>query len=109
MKVKFIKEGFIMAHLKSESVDVLFKSILNLESIEECYTFFEDVCTINELRDMAQRFEVALLLDKGWNYQQIAAKTNVSTATISRVSRCLNYGEGGYRDAIQKLKNCGEE
>ena len=97
-----------MANLHSESVDMLFKSILNLESVEECYKYFEDVCTINELRDMAQRFEVALLLDKGCNYQQIAAKTNVSTATISRVSRCLNYGEGGYRDAIQKLKNSEE-
>lgn len=94
-----------MANLHSDSVDILFKSILNLESVEECYKYFEDVCTINELRDMAQRFEVALLLDKGWNYQQIAAKTNVSTATISRVSRCLNYGEGGYRDAIEKLKS----
>ena len=97
-----------MANLHSESVDMLFKSILNLESVEECYKYFEDVCTINELRDMAQRFEVALLLDKGCNYQQIAAKTNVSTATISRVSRCLNYGEGGYRDAIEKLKNSEE-
>lgn len=97
-----------MANLHSESVDILFKSILNLESVEECYKYFEDVCTINELRDMAQRFEVALLLDKGWNYQQIAAKTNVSTATISRVSRCLNYGEGGYRDAIEKLKKSEE-
>ncbi len=97
-----------MANLHSESVDILFKSILNLESVEECYKYFEDVCTINELRDIAQRFEVALLLDKGWNYQQIAAKTNVSTATISRVSRCLNYGEGGYRNAIEKLKKSEE-
>ncbi len=97
-----------MVNLHSESVDILFKSILNLESVEECYKYFEDVCTINELRDIAQRFEVALLLDKGWNYQQIAAKTNVSTATISRVSRCLNYGEGGYRNAIEKLKKSEE-
>lgn len=97
-----------MANIHSESVDILFKSILNLKSVDECYKYFEDVCTINELRDMAQRFEVALLLDKGLNYQQIAAKTNVSTATISRVSRCLNYGEGGYRDAIEKLKKSEE-
>ena len=98
-----------MANLHSSAVDTLFRAVLNLESIEECYTFFEDVCTINELRDMAQRFEVALLLDKGCNYQQIAAKTNVSTATISRVSRCLNYGEGGYQAAIDKLKKSEAE
>ena len=98
-----------MASLHSQAVDNLFQAILALESVEECYSFFEDVCTINELRDMAQRLEVALLLDEGCNYQQIAAKTNVSTATISRVSRCLNYGNGGYRAAIEKLKQSSEE
>lgn len=88
----------------SQSIDNLFKALSELENNEQFYSFFEDVCTINELKDMAQRFEVALLLDSGENYQKIAAKTNVSTATISRVSRCLNYGNGGYKTAIELLK-----
>ena len=93
-----------MATFQSASIDRLFKAILALESAEECYRFFEDVCTINELQDMAQRFEAALLLDQGLNYQQIAQQLGISTATISRVSRCLNYGSGGYREAIAKGK-----
>lgn len=93
-----------MANFHSESIDRLFEAILSLESTDDCYRFFEDVCTINEVRDMAQRYEVALLLEQGLNYQQIAAQVGVSTATISRVSRCLNYGSGGYQDAIAKRK-----
>ncbi len=93
-----------MANFRSASIDCLFEAILALESTEECYRFFEDVCTINEVQDMAQRFEAALLLEQGKNYQQIAQQVGISTATISRVSRCLNYGSGGYRDAIAKRK-----
>lgn len=93
-----------MANLRSEAIDRLFETILALETTDDCYRFFEDVCTINEVQDMAQRFEVALLLEQGLNYQQIATQVGISTATISRVSRCLNYGSGGYRDAIAKRK-----
>lgn len=97
-----------MANFHSESIDRLFEAILQLQSAEDCYRFFEDVCTINEVQDMAQRFDVARLLDQGMNYQQIAAQVGVSTATISRVSRCLNYGSGGYRDAIARQKEAEE-
>ena len=93
-----------MKRFRSDALDRLFEAILSLENIEECYDFFEDVCTIKEVRDMAQRLEVAELLDKKKNYQEIAEKTAVSTATISRVSKCLNYGSGGYRRAIDRLE-----
>ena len=98
-----------MTNFRSESLDRLFEAILRRESVDECYNFFEDVCTINEVQDMAQRFDVALLLDEGRNYQSISKEVNVSTATISRVSRCLNYGSGGYRSAIEKLKASEEK
>lgn len=93
-----------MTKLRTAIVDQLFDVILSLGDREECYRFFEDVCTVNEIQDMAQRFEVARLLEQGNNYQQIAAQVGVSTATISRVSRCLNYGNGGYEEAIAKRK-----
>ena len=92
-----------MTKFRRESVDRLFQSILNLESIEECYAYFEDICTIKEIQDMSQRLETAILLSKGLSYQQIAEKADVSSATIGRVSKCLNYGSGGYRKAIEKL------
>lgn len=92
-----------MKRVKSEAIDLLFEAVLGLESIDECYDFFEDICTIKEVKDMAQRLEVAMLLDAKKNYQEIAEKTTVSTATISRVSKCLNYGSGGYRRAIDRL------
>ena len=92
-----------MKKFHSELIDTLFEVILSLETIEECYDFFEDVCTIKELQDMAQRLEAARLLSEGRNYQEISEKTNVSTATISRVSKCLNYGSGGYSKAIASL------
>lgn len=98
-----------MANFRSDSIDKLFSVILNLENVDDCYNFFEDVCTIKEIQDMAQRLEVAISLDKGKNYQEIAKNTNVSTATISRVSKCLNYGSGGYKRAIEQLKLNGAE
>lgn len=91
-------------NIHSESIDRLFQSILNLESIDECYTYFEDLCTIKELQDMAQRLDTAILLSKGYSYQKITDEIDISTATIGRVSKCLNYGSGGYRLAIEKLK-----
>ena len=93
-----------MEHIRSASADRLFDVILSLENREECYRFFEDLCTVKELLDLVQRMDVAALLDAGANYQTISQQVNVSTATISRVSKCLNYGSGGYRDALAKLK-----
>ena len=93
-----------MKDLHSESMDRLFKSILQLENLEECYQFFEDLCTIKELQDMSKRLETAVLLSQGVNYQTISERAGVSTATISRVARCLNYGDGGYRRALERMK-----
>ncbi len=92
-----------MSNIRSESLDRLFQIILSLENTEECYRFFEDICTIKELQDMAQRLDAAFLLDAGMNYQEISQTVGISTATISRVSRCLKYGDG-YRLAIDKAK-----
>ena len=93
-----------MVNLQSSSIDRLFEAILNLKTTEDCYKFFEDICTIKELQDMAQRLDVAFLLTEGMNYQKISQVVNVSTATISRVSKCLNYGSGGYKTAIEQIK-----
>lgn len=90
--------------LRSEAMDKLFQSILNLESIDECYAYFEDLCTIKELQDMSQRLETAILLSRGASYQEITQQVGISTATIGRVSKCLNYGKDGYRTAIEKLE-----
>lgn len=90
--------------LKSGDVDHFFKAILALESEEECYRFFEDVCTIGELRSIAQRWAVAKLLDEGVTYNAIVEATNASTATISRVNKCLAYGADGYRLVLDRLK-----
>ena len=89
---------------RSQELDRLFQSFLNLDSIDECYAYFEDLCTIKELSDMAQRLEVATLLNQGMSYQKITEQVDVSTATIGRVSRCLNYGPGGYRTTLKKLE-----
>ena len=90
--------------LKDDLNDQLCRAVLLLENIEECYQFFEDMCTINELQAMAQRWQVARQLDAGETYQDIAHKFNASSATISRVNRCLEYGAGGYRLILDRLK-----
>ena len=90
--------------IHSESADRLFRAILSLRDVEECYNFFEDICTITELKDMCQRLDTAFLIDEGISYQKISDRIGVSTATISRVSRCLNYGAGGYRAVIDRMK-----
>ena len=97
-----------MPHLHNESVERLFQSILNLGSLEECYAYFEDLCTIKEIKDMAQRLDTAILLSQGYSYQKITEQVEISTATIGRVSRALQYGTGGYRMAIERLES-GEE
>ena len=81
----------------------LYRAVLSLQTEEECALFFEDLCTIKEMQDISQRFEVARMLSEGKNYQEISALTGASTATICRVSKCLNYGDGGYRTVIERL------
>jgi len=90
--------------LKTDAVDYLFKCVLELNSIEECYTFFEDVCTVNEILSFSQRLDVARMLREGKTYLDIADKTGASTATISRVNRSLNYGNDGYDMVFERLK-----
>jgi TrpR-related protein YerC/YecD len=90
--------------LKDEFVDKLFAAILLLEDEEECYRFFEDIATVAELKALAQRLEVAKMLEKNCTYTNIAEKTGASTATISRVKRCLNYGADGYQLILKRLK-----
>jgi TrpR-related protein YerC/YecD len=89
--------------LESKNMNALFEAILTLENIEECYMFFEDVCTINELQSIAQRLEVTKMLSERKTYIEIADVTGASTATISRVNRCLNYGTGGYDLVLERL------
>ncbi len=91
--------------IKTEAVDALFDAILCLENREECYNFFEDLCTVNELLSLSQRFEVASMLKERKTYLEIAEKTGASTATISRVNRSLTYGNDGYELIFERLKN----
>lgn len=90
--------------IRTEAVKQLFEAILVLENVEECYEFFEDVCTINELLSLSQRFEVAKMLTEKKTYLEIAEQTGASTATISRVNRSLNYGNDGYQMVFSRLE-----
>lgn len=87
----------------SEAASRLYQAILSLETEEECAAFFQDICSIKELKDIAQRLEVATMLHSGKNYQEVSRETGASTATICRVNKCLNYGSGGYRQALSRL------
>ena len=89
---------------KNQPYDLLFEAILCLKDKEECYTFFEDICTVNELMSITQRFEVAKMLREQKTYMEIAEKTGASTATISRVNRSLNYGNEGYDMVFDRMK-----
>ena len=91
--------------IKTEAVDHLFEAVLTLQSKEECYIFFEDLCTINELLSLSQRFEVARMLRQKKTYLELADKTGASTATISRVNRSLNYGNDGYDMVFDRVKS----
>ena len=91
--------------LKREDIDELFEAVMSLENQEECYRFFEDICTINELHAIAQRFQVAKLLSEKKTYGEIEEITKASTATISRINKCLVYGSDGYNTVLEKLKN----
>ncbi|KAA0546360.1 hypothetical protein FZW96_16825 [Bacillus sp. BGMRC 2118] len=94
--------------LRGKELDQLFEAILSLNDIEECYRFFDDLCTVNEIQSLAQRLEVARMLREGLTYHKIESETGASTATISRVKRCLNYGNDAYQmtlDRLQKTEN----
>ena len=95
--------------LKNDAVDYLFDAVLQLQSKEECYNFFEDLCTVNELLSLSQRFDVAAMLRNKKTYLEIAEKTCASTATISRVNRSLNYGSDGYDMIFARLNEAKEE
>lgn len=95
--------------IRTEAVDHLFEAILCLKNKEECYTFFEDVCTINELLSLSQRFEVAKMLMDKCTYLDISEKTGASTATISRVNRSLNYGNDGYEMVFERMAENKED
>lgn len=89
--------------IQSPQVDGFFEAVLKLETMEECYRFFEDICTIKEIQAISQRFEVVKLLIKDKTYNEIEEKTGASTATISRINRSLNYGVDGYDIILRKL------
>lgn len=90
--------------LESEDMDFLFEGILSLQTKEECYRFFEDICTINEIKAFEQRLQVAKMLAEKRTYLDIASTTGASTATISRINRSLNYGSDGYKLILERLK-----
>ena len=96
-----------MSMNRDRQTDELFRSILSLESVEECYRYFEDLCTMKEIRDLGHRLEVSRLLDEGCSYMQAGEATGASSATIGRVKRCLNYGSGGYRLILNRMRKGG--
>ena len=89
---------------KREDIDELFKAVLLLETEEDCYRFFEDICTINEIHAIAQRLQVAKLLSKKKTYSEIEEETKASTATISRINKCLVYGADGYKTILARME-----
>ncbi|HHX53947.1 MAG: TrpR-like protein, YerC/YecD [Clostridiales bacterium] len=91
--------------IRDEKLDYLFKAILTLENQEECYGFFQDLCTVSELQEMSKRFYAAKLLNENRIYSDISEQTGLSTATISRVNRCLKYGSDGYIIALKRLEH----
>lgn len=93
-----------MSKLHTEEVEALFKAILSLKTVDECYKFFGDACTIKEVLEIAQRLKAAKMLREGINYAVITKETGMSTATISRVNRCLEYGDGGYSMILDRME-----
>jgi len=92
------------SNLQNEEMDFLIKAILSLKNEEECYRFFEDICTINEIKAIEQRLQVAKMLKEGKTYIEVARATGASTATISRVNKCIHYGSNGYNIVLDRLK-----
>ena len=95
----------MIENIKNEQVDYLFKAVMSLESIEEFYRLFDDLCTVAEIEDMSKRLQAAKMLRNGEVYNDISAKTGQSTATISRVNRCLKYGSNGYNIVLDRLES----
>ncbi|MGR3762548.1 YerC/YecD family TrpR-related protein [Rossellomorea sp. NS-SX7] len=95
--------------LRGKELDQLFNAILSLQDMEECYRFFDDLCTINEIQSLAQRLEVARMLQEGKTYHKIETETGASTATISRVKRCLNYGNDAYQLVLDRVHDKEEK
>lgn len=89
--------------IQDENIDYLFRGILTLETLEDCYHFFEDLCTVSELQEMSRRMKAARMLKDNYIYSDISEQTGLSTATISRVNRCLKYGSDGYIKVLQSL------
>lgn len=98
-----------MSKLNNPETDLLFEGILRLRTVEECYRFFTDICTIKELQAMTQRLQVARQLYEGRNYNEVYQDTGVSSATICRVNKCLHYGDGGYRMILDRLEGNANE
>lgn len=94
---------------RDEETNTLFKAILSLQDIDECYEFFEDLCTIKELADMTQRVRAARMLLDGKTYEQIVEQVEISTATISRINRCIQYGSGGYEKILNRIAQDNEK
>ncbi len=90
--------------IKDAETDFLFKAILSLDSLEECYAFFEDLCTVSEIKEMSKRITAARMLNENYIYSTISEKTGLSTATISRVNRCLKYGNDGYAEILNRIE-----
>ena len=97
-----------MANKEKEMLSNFYKAVLSLENEKECRAFFEDVCTIKELHDLSYRLEVAGMLSEGKVFNEISAETGCSTATISRVNKCLNYGKGGYKTVLARMGRTGK-
>ena len=98
-----------MNRMNSKDMDRLFEAILTLETVEECYKFFEDICTVKEIQDISQRLKAATMLSNGENYTVVSRETGMSTATISRVNKCLGYGDGGYKLVLERLDKKDEK
>lgn len=94
-----------MKSVKNSNIELLAAAVLSLKTPDECYSFFSDIFTVNELLSISQRMEVAKLLDAGKNYSDIVELTGASSTTVSRVSRCLNYGEDGYKTVLRRMNN----
>ncbi len=90
--------------IRTPATDEMFRAILSLRDLDECYAFFEDLCTMKELADMAQRLTAAKMLLEGKTYEQIVKSVEISTATISRINRCIQYGSGGYRRTLERIR-----
>ena len=93
-----------MKNIHDENIEFLYRSIVSLENVEDCKNFFHDICTASELQERSRRLKAARMLSDGIVYSEIAAKTGLSTATISRVNHCLKYGNDGYHKVLEKMK-----